>query len=94
TEAKPTNAGDNIDTDAFDRFDIREEQKFPFLGIDRRDANRRCPGDKDYDPKTLYLPPHFLKNLTGGLVIFPNIQQCLLRYAAGYVVYFVNFSPF
>ncbi|KAL2922298.1 Chloride channel protein CLC-f [Bienertia sinuspersici] len=78
-KAKPTNAGDDMDTDAFERFGIREDQKFPFLGKDRRDASRRCPGDEDYDPKTLYLPPHFLKNQTGGQVIFPNIQQCLLR---------------
>ncbi|KAL2943203.1 DNA mismatch repair protein MSH6 [Bienertia sinuspersici] len=83
-----------MDIDTFERSGIREEQKFPFLGKDRRDANRRHPGDKDYDPKTLYLPPHFLKNLTGGQKIFPSIQQCLLRYAAGYVVYSVNISPF
>ncbi|KAL2929400.1 DNA mismatch repair protein MSH6 [Bienertia sinuspersici] len=51
-----------MDTDAFARFGIHEEQKFPFLEKDRRDANRRHPSDKDYDPKTLYLPPHFLKN--------------------------------
>ncbi|KAL2934415.1 DNA mismatch repair protein MSH6 [Bienertia sinuspersici] len=82
-----------MDIDALERFGIREEQKFPFLEKDRRDANRTRPGDKDYDPKTLHLPPLFLKNLTIGQVIFPNTQQCLLRYEAGYVVYFVNFPP-
>ncbi|KAL2943305.1 DNA mismatch repair protein MSH6 [Bienertia sinuspersici] len=67
-----------MDTDTFERFGIREEQKFPFLEKSQRDANRRRPGDKDYGPKTLYLSPHFLKNLTSGQVIFLNIQQCLL----------------
>ncbi|XP_057247295.1 DNA mismatch repair protein MSH6-like isoform X1 [Beta vulgaris subsp. vulgaris] len=52
--------------DALERFGIREEQKFPFLGKDRRDAKRRLPGDAGYDPRTLYLPPHFLNKLTGG----------------------------
>lgn len=65
-EAKPPNVADGMQTDALERFGIREEQKFPFLGKDRQDANRRRPGDADYDPKTLYLPPQFLKNLTGG----------------------------
>lgn len=36
---------------------------------ERRDANRRRPGDVNYDPRTLYLPPNFLKSLTGGQVI-------------------------
>lgn len=35
---------------------------------DRRDANRRRPGDEKYDPRTLYLPTDFVKNLTGGQV--------------------------
>ncbi|KAK8659740.1 hypothetical protein V6N13_029934 [Hibiscus sabdariffa] len=30
----------------------------------RRDANRKCPGDVNYNPKILYLPPDFLKNLS------------------------------
>lgn len=32
------------------------------------DSKRRRPGAADYDPRTLYLPPQFLKNLTGGQV--------------------------
>ncbi|KAK1401140.1 hypothetical protein POM88_000745 [Heracleum sosnowskyi] len=32
----------------------------------RRDANKRRPGDENYHPKTLYLPPQFLNSLTGG----------------------------
>ncbi|XAR61404.1 hypothetical protein NMG60_11035096 [Bertholletia excelsa] len=52
--------------DAAERFSNREAQKLRFLGIDRRDANRKRPGDLNYDPKTLYLPPDFLKSLTGG----------------------------
>lgn len=72
-EAKPPNVADGMQTDALERFGIREEQKFPFLGKDRQDANRRRPGDADYDPKTLYLPPQFLKNLTGGQV---NMLTC------------------
>ncbi|XP_021770096.1 DNA mismatch repair protein MSH6-like isoform X2 [Chenopodium quinoa] len=65
-EAKSHNVVDSTTTDALERFGIREEQKFPFLGKDRQDAKRRRPGDTDYDPRTLYLPPQFLKNLTGG----------------------------
>uniref|UniRef100_A0A803M7J7 DNA mismatch repair protein n=1 Tax=Chenopodium quinoa TaxID=63459 RepID=A0A803M7J7_CHEQI len=65
-EAKSHNVLDSTTTDASERFGIREEQKFPFLGKDRQDAKRRRPGDTDYDPRTLYLPPQFLKNLTGG----------------------------
>ncbi|CAK7348411.1 unnamed protein product [Dovyalis caffra] len=30
------------------------------------DAKRRHPGNVDYDPKTLHLPPEFVKSLTGG----------------------------
>lgn len=36
---------------------------------DRRDAKRSRPGDDDYDPKTLHLPPEFVKGLSGGQVI-------------------------
>ncbi|OVA16806.1 DNA mismatch repair protein MutS [Macleaya cordata] len=58
---------DNILTsDAAERFGKREAEKLHFLGKERRDAKRRRPGDVDYDPNTLYLPPDFLKNLTGG----------------------------
>ncbi|XP_074317650.1 DNA mismatch repair protein MSH6-like [Silene latifolia] len=65
-EAKPANVVDSMDTDALERFGIREEKKLPFLGKDRRDAKRRLPSDPHYDPKTVYLPPQFLKSLTGG----------------------------
>ncbi|KAK9747622.1 hypothetical protein RND81_02G003800 [Saponaria officinalis] len=65
-ETKPTNVADSMSTDSLERFGIREEKKLPFLGKDRRDAKRRLPSDPNYDSKTLYLPPVFLKNLTGG----------------------------
>ncbi|CAA6654394.1 unnamed protein product [Spirodela intermedia] len=52
--------------DAIERFGKRETEKFRFLGEGRKDANKRRPGDASYDPKTLYLPPEFLKSLTGG----------------------------
>ncbi|KAL0435966.1 UNVERIFIED_CONTAM: DNA mismatch repair protein MSH6 [Sesamum radiatum] len=52
--------------DAAERFVTREAEKLPFLEVDRRDANRRRPGDANYDPRTLYLPPEFVKKLTGG----------------------------
>ncbi|XP_026446226.1 DNA mismatch repair protein MSH6-like [Papaver somniferum] len=52
--------------DIAERFGNREVEKFCFLGKDRRDAKRRRPGDVDYDPNTLYLPPDFVNNLTGG----------------------------
>ncbi|XP_027099310.1 DNA mismatch repair protein MSH6-like isoform X1 [Coffea arabica] len=51
---------------AEERFGAREAGKLWFLGKDRRDANRRRPGHVDYDPKTLYLPPEFLKRLSDG----------------------------
>ncbi|EOA19802.1 hypothetical protein CARUB_v10000048mg [Capsella rubella] len=58
---------DNIlDGDALARFGARESEKFCFLGVDRRDAKRRRPTDENYDPRTLYLPPDFVKKLTGG----------------------------
>ncbi|KAL1816545.1 hypothetical protein ACET3Z_019119 [Daucus carota] len=52
--------------DAAERFGMRETEKFKFLSENRRDANKRRPGDVNYDPKTLYLPPQFLNSLTGG----------------------------
>ncbi|KAL8149108.1 hypothetical protein AgCh_006203 [Apium graveolens] len=52
--------------DAAERFGMREKDKFKFLSENRRDANKRRPGDENYDPKTLYLPPQFLNSLTGG----------------------------
>ncbi|XP_057474469.1 DNA mismatch repair protein MSH6-like [Actinidia eriantha] len=57
---------DGLVGDAAERFGMRERQKLHFLGENRRDANRRRPGDFNYDPRTLYLPPDFLKSLTGG----------------------------
>ncbi|KAK8540982.1 hypothetical protein V6N13_061030 [Hibiscus sabdariffa] len=54
-------------TDGLERFGKREAEKLHFLGPKvRRDANRKRPGDVNYNPKTLYLPPDFLKNLSGG----------------------------
>ncbi|XP_047969957.1 DNA mismatch repair protein MSH6 [Salvia hispanica] len=52
--------------DTAERFAKRESEKLHFLELDRRDANRRRPGDEKYDHRTLYLPPNFVKNLTGG----------------------------
>lgn len=52
--------------DAAERFGMREAEKFSFLAENRRDANKRRPGDVNYDPRTLHLPPNFLKSLTGG----------------------------
>ncbi|KAL2556591.1 DNA mismatch repair protein MSH6 [Forsythia ovata] len=52
--------------DIAERFGAREAEKLRLLGIDRKDANRRSPGDVNYDPRTLYLPQDFLKSLTGG----------------------------
>ncbi|XP_018475958.1 DNA mismatch repair protein MSH6 [Raphanus sativus] len=58
---------DNVlDGDALARFGARESEKFRFMGVDRRDAKRRRPTDENYDPRTLYLPPDFVKRLTGG----------------------------
>lgn len=48
------------------RFSLREAEKFHFLGEKRRDAKKRRPEDANYDPRTLYLPPDFLKSLSGG----------------------------
>ncbi|GAB2298057.1 hypothetical protein Dimus_032132 [Dionaea muscipula] len=55
-----------IKSDALERFGNREAEKFPFLGKNRRDANKRRPEDANYDPKTLFLPPEFLKGLSSG----------------------------
>jgi len=40
---------------------------------DRRDAKRRRPGDENYDSRTLYLPPDFVRNLSGGQVITAKV---------------------
>ncbi|GJX79340.1 DNA mismatch repair protein MSH6 [Tanacetum coccineum] len=37
-----------------------------FYFRERKDANKRSPEDENYDPRTLYLPPTFLKSLSGG----------------------------
>ncbi|CAA0824896.1 DNA mismatch repair protein MSH6 [Striga hermonthica] len=52
--------------DDADRFASREADKLHFLDVNRKDASGRCPGDVNYDPRTLYLPSDFVKNLTGG----------------------------
>ncbi|KAL3677727.1 hypothetical protein R1sor_020683 [Riccia sorocarpa] len=48
------------------RFLGRAEEKFKFLIKDRKDASGRRPSDPDYDPRTVFLPPTFLKDLSGG----------------------------
>lgn len=64
---KLSNGFDNpVMGDVSERFSAREADKFHFLGPDRRDAKRRHPGDVYYDPRTLYLPPNFLRNLSEG----------------------------
>ncbi|XP_042418962.1 DNA mismatch repair protein MSH6-like [Zingiber officinale] len=55
-----------LTSEVAERFERREAEKFRFLRVGRMDAKRRCPGDENYDPKTLYLPPEFLKTLSGG----------------------------
>ncbi|XBH92070.1 hypothetical protein VPH35_083283 [Triticum aestivum] len=52
--------------DLSERFGSRQMEKFTFLGQGRKDAKGRRPADPAYDPRTLFLPPQFLKNLTGG----------------------------
>ncbi|ONM54914.1 mismatch binding protein Mus3 [Zea mays] len=52
--------------DAAERFGQRDAEKFKFLGEGRKDAKGRRPGNPGFDPRTLLLPPQFLKNLTGG----------------------------
>ncbi|CAA0843178.1 DNA mismatch repair protein MSH6 [Striga hermonthica] len=44
----------------------READKLHFLDVNRKDASGRPPGDVNYDPRTLYLPSDFVKNLTVG----------------------------
>lgn len=64
---KLSNGFDNpVMGDVSERFSAREADKFHFLGPDHRDAKRRRPGDVYYDPRTLYLPPDFLRNLSEG----------------------------
>jgi len=52
--------------DAAERFGQRDAEKFKFLGEGRKDAKGRRPGSPGFDPKTLLLPPQFLKSLTGA----------------------------
>ncbi|PWA96876.1 MUTS-like protein (chloroplast) [Artemisia annua] len=56
----------NSGPDKADRFAARHQDTFKFLAKERRDANKRSPEDENYDPRTLYLPPTFLKSLSGG----------------------------
>ncbi|CAL9753886.1 unnamed protein product [Musa acuminata subsp. burmannicoides] len=58
--------GSTITVEAAERFGKREAEKFRFLQEGRRDVRGRRPGDKNYDPRTLYLPPEFLRTLSGG----------------------------
>lgn len=63
----PSNGADNGSiTETSERFALREAQKLYFLKKDRKDAKRRRPGDENYDSRTLYLPPDFLKSLSDG----------------------------
>ncbi|KHN43463.1 DNA mismatch repair protein Msh6-1 [Glycine soja] len=79
-EIKETSNGtDNVAiTEISERFALREAQKLRFLkdyhlsavsvtfSVDRRDAKRRRPGDENYDSRTIYLPPDFLRSLSDG----------------------------
>ncbi|KAJ3677409.1 hypothetical protein LUZ60_003133 [Juncus effusus] len=56
----------NLSGEAAERFGKREYEKFKFLGEGRKDAKGRKCGDPNYDPRTLYLPPDFVKGLSGG----------------------------
>ncbi|KAJ4838664.1 DNA mismatch repair protein msh6 [Turnera subulata] len=62
----PCGNENSLMADASERFSMREAEKLSFLGPERRDAKRRRPGDLGYDPRTLYLPPDFVRSLTGG----------------------------
>ncbi|XP_019419556.1 PREDICTED: DNA mismatch repair protein MSH6-like isoform X1 [Lupinus angustifolius] len=48
------------------RFAVRQAHKFRFLTQDCKDAEGNLPHDENYDSRTLYLPLHFLKSLSGG----------------------------
>ncbi|KAF8657666.1 hypothetical protein HU200_059821 [Digitaria exilis] len=60
------NANTALTGEAAERFGHRDVAKFKFLGEGRKDAKGRRPGSPGYDPRTLFLPSHFLNNLTGG----------------------------
>lgn len=70
-----------LETFAFAEF-TGNDFEWVVFSRDRRDANRRRPGDEKYDPRTLYLPPDFVKNLTGGQVF-----DFLIRLVLGSVDY-------
>ncbi|KAK7337513.1 hypothetical protein VNO77_18092 [Canavalia gladiata] len=64
---KTSNGTDNVATaETSERFASRDAQKLHFLREGLRDAKRRCPGDENYDSRTLYLPPDFLRSLSDG----------------------------
>ncbi|KAG9457908.1 hypothetical protein H6P81_002416 [Aristolochia fimbriata] len=65
-DGSPCTLNNILTGDAAERYNLRETEKFRFLGEKRRDAKGRRPGDANYDPRTLYLPSDFLKSLTGG----------------------------
>ncbi|XP_047048385.1 DNA mismatch repair protein MSH6 [Lolium rigidum] len=65
-ENKLENAHLALTGDLAERFGQRQGDKFKFLAEGRKDAKGRSPGNPAYDPRTLSLPPQFLKNLTGG----------------------------
>ncbi|KAG5670949.1 hypothetical protein PVAND_001178 [Polypedilum vanderplanki] len=64
---------DDDDEDSCDGVGIENEakvwahEKLEFLKPENiRDANKNRPNHPDYDPRTLYVPPEFLKNQTPG----------------------------
>ncbi|CAN0888815.1 DNA mismatch repair protein MSH6 [Linum grandiflorum] len=63
---EPVKNGHTRETDPSGRFEMRESEKLWFLGVRRRDAKRRLPTDVDYDPRTLHLPPDFVRSLSDG----------------------------
>uniref|UniRef100_A0A7E4W282 MUTSd domain-containing protein n=1 Tax=Panagrellus redivivus TaxID=6233 RepID=A0A7E4W282_PANRE len=61
TPNKAPKTGDFVNPESF------PHESFDFLKPEKiRDANKRRPDDPDYDPKTLYVPPDFLKQQTPG----------------------------
>jgi DNA mismatch repair protein MSH6 len=46
-----------------EKFNAKNESKYAFL-LDIRDADGHRPGDKDYDPRTLYIPRSFWDQAT------------------------------
>ncbi|PNF27299.1 DNA mismatch repair protein Msh6 [Cryptotermes secundus] len=79
TEAKQTEAGS---TEAWPHL------KLDFLKPNKiRDAKRRTPADPDYDPKTLYVPEEFKRNLTPALRQWWEMKSqhfdCILFFKVG-----------